>query len=317
MKAVFLDVNSLDRGDLDFSAVQALVDQWQGYEATSPAQVDECIADAEIVVVNKVVLDAAALRRAEKLRLVCIVATGTNNVDLEAAKSLGIRVCNCQAYGTASVVQHVLTLMLALSTRLLQYHQAVQAGDWGRSSQFCLLDYPVTELSGKTLGIVGYGELGRGVAAVAVALGMKVLVAERRGVAPREGRLTLEQLLPQIDVLSLHCPLTEDTAGLIGEAELGLMKKGALLINASRGGIVDEPALVTALKSGHLAGAGVDVLSVEPPRNGNPLLDCDHPNLIVTPHSAWGSREARQRIVDQLAENIEGFARGEPLRVVA
>ncbi len=316
MKAVFLDADSLGADDLDLQPLKSSVDQWQSFAATAPEQVIERIDGADIIIVNKVVLDAEALHSNLDLKLVCVAATGTNNVDLQTASALGVVVCNCQAYGTASVAQHVFALMLALSTRLLQYHQAVQAGDWTRSSQFCLLDYPITELSGKTLGIVGYGELGQEVARLAQAFGMQVLVAERAGKSARAGRMTLEALLPQVDVLSLHCPLTDETRGLIGSAELALMRPGALLINAARGGIVDEPALVTALEQGQISGAGVDVLSVEPPPAGNPLLCCRHPNLIITPHSAWGSREARQRIVGQVGENIRGYRQGRALRMV-
>ncbi len=317
MRTVFLDRDSLDFGDLDMSLLSQAVETLTCYASTEPAAVAERIGEAEIVIVNKVRLDEALMRQAPALKLICVAATGTNNVDLEAAARRGIRVCNCQGYGTASVAQHVLTLVLALSTSLLRYHQAVQAGAWGRSRQFCLLDYPIMELEGKTLGIVGYGELGQAVARLAEAFGMRVLVAARPGTEPSAGRLALSELLPRVDVLSLHCPLTETTRDLIGEDQLALLKPGALLINAARGGVVNEPALLAALQHGRLGGAGVDVLSEEPPRNGNPLLDAKLPNLIITPHSAWGSCEARQRIVGQLTENIQAWMRGSPQRCVA
>ena len=202
-------------------------------------------------------------------------------------------------------------------TQLSAYRQAVRAGRWQRSSQFCLLDFPIRELAGKTLGIIGYGELGQGVARVAEAFGMQVLIAQRPGaVEPEEGRVPLPMLLPQVDVLSLHCPLTPETRGLIGAWELALMRRDAILINTARGGLVDETLLAAALRQGALGGAGVDVLSLEPPVDGNPLLAPDIPNLIVTPHSAWGSRESRQRLLMQLAENIQAYLEGEPLRVV-
>ncbi len=320
MKAVFLDTSSLDREDLDLQAIAQHASPLVLYPATSAEQRDAHLQGADIAIVNKVVLDATILARHPQLKLICIAATGTNNVDLQAAREQGIRVSNCQGYGTGSVVQHTLGLILALATRLPDYSAAVKRGEWQRSSAFCLLDYPIMELQGKTLGIVGYGELGRGVAAVAQALGMRVLIAARPGseasVTSSAGRVALAELLPQVDVLSLHCPLTAQTHHLIDTAALALMKPGALLINAARGGILDEQALAQALRDGRLGGAAVDVLSVEPPVGGNPLLADDIPNLIVTPHCAWGSVEARQRIVAQVGENIAAFQRGTPIRVV-
>ncbi len=314
MKAVFLDLDSMGEG-LDYAGVEATLDELVFHNETGPDQVLERVRGFPVIIVNKVMLDRAVLEAARP-KLICVVATGVNNVDLEACRELGITVVNARGYGTDAVAQHTLTLMLALSTRLLDYHRAVQAGDWHRSRQFGLLDYPIRELSGKTLGIVGLGNLGGRTAELARAFGMEVLVAQRPGGEPRPDRVPLEDLLPQVDILSLHCPLNEQTQNLIGERELGLMKPTAFLINTSRGGLVDEVALAEALRAGRLGGAGFDVLSKEPPREGNPLLDDDIPNLIVTPHSAWGSREARQRILTQLAENIDGWKRGSPLRVV-
>lgn len=316
MRTVFVDLGSLDRNDLDLSPIEQQSSQLVSHQATSATQLAERLRDAEVVISNKVVLNAELLSQLPQLKLICIAATGTNNVDLQAAKRLGISVSNCQGYGTGSVVQHAFTLMLALATRLNDYQTAVKRGDWARSDQFCLLDYPVLELQGKTLGVVGYGELGRKMASIAEAFGMKVLVAARPGTEPEGDRLALQQLLPRVDMLTLHCPLTEQTKNLIDAKALALMKPSALLINAARGGIVDEQALAAALRGGQLAGAGVDVLSTEPPVDGNPLLDSDIPNLIVTPHSAWGSVEARQRIVGQIADNIEAFKAGIQLRRV-
>ena len=315
MSAVFLDRASLDFGDVALSRLEAIT-ELRCFDQTTPHQVVARLQGVEIAIVNKVVLDAAVLDQLPALRLICVAATGTNNVDLDGAARRGIAVSNCQGYGTASVAQHTLALMLALATRLFSYQQAVARGEWQRSAQFCLLDYPSMELSGKTLGIVGYGELGQQVARLAAALGMRVLVAARPGSQPAGDRLALDALLPQVDVLTLHCPLTEQTRGLIGRSALRRMKPGALLINAARGGIVDEEALREALCSGHLGGAGVDVLSQEPPHQGNPLLDDSIPNLILTPQCAWGSREARQTIVNQMAENIAAYGRGEALRRV-
>ncbi|MFZ1492875.1 MAG: 2-hydroxyacid dehydrogenase [Candidatus Competibacter denitrificans] len=317
MLGSFLDKDSLDCGDLDFSVLDTELPELTYYPATSPDQVVERIAQAEVVISNKVMLNAAAIQQAPRLRLICIAATGVNNVDLAAAEAAGITVCNCRGYGTPAVVQHVFALLLALYTRLLDYHQAVRAGRWQQASHFCLLDYPIRELADKTLGIVGYGELGRGVARVADAFGMRILLAQRPGtVEPEEGRIPLPVLLPQVDVLSLHCPLTPETRGLIGAWELALMRRDAILLNTARGGLVDEAVLADALRKGALGGAGIDVLSLEPPTVGNPLLAPDIPNLIVTPHSAWGSRESRQRMLGQLAENVREYRLGQPVRVV-
>ena len=304
---------------LDFSRLAATLPEWQAYEATADAQVAERIATATVAVSNKVRIDDAAMSHAPHLRLICIAATGTNHVDLDAARRRGIAVCNVPGYATASVVQHVFALILALSTRLPDYQQALRAGRWQQASQFCLLDYPIREISGKTLGIIGYGALGQAVARVAEAFGMKIMVAHYREGQPNAGqtRLPLQELLPQVDILSLHCPLTPETRGLIGAAELALMRPDALLINTARGGIVDEAALAVALCQGALGGAGVDVLTQEPPAQGNPLLAANIPNLILTPHIAWASREARQRLVDEVAANIRAFLQGETRHRVA
>jgi len=317
MLGVFLDKDSLDQGDLDLTPLEESLSTIHYYPVTPPQQVIERIRDAVVVISNKVVLDAAALAAAPHLKLICVAATGTNNIDLVAAAEHDIRVCNTRGYGTPALVQHVFTLMLALFTRLLDYRQAVAEGRWQRASQFCLLDFPIRELAGKTLGIVGYGELGQGVAQIAKAFGMKVLIAQRPGSEEMiEDRIPLPALLPQVDVLSLHCPLTAETRGLIGAWELALMRRDAILINTARGGIVDEAALAEALRRGALGGAGVDVLTEEPPVHGNPLLASDIPNLIVTPHCAWGSLESRQRLVNQVGENIRDFLTGRLLRVV-
>lgn len=317
MKAVFLDISSLDKQDLNLQSLHSAVTTFTGYEMTAADQVAERIGDADIVIVNKVMLDRAVLEGTSRLRLICIAATGTNNVDLDAAAELGIQVANCQGYGTASVAQHVLGLMLALHTNLLAYNRAARNGDWVNASQFCLLDFPIQELSGKTLGIIGYGTLGQAVARLAEAFGMQVIVAQRPGGVAEAGRLPLSAVLSSADVLSLHCPLTDATRNLIDREALGQMKSGSFVINAARGGIVEEVALAEALRSGHLAGAATDVLTTEPPTADHPLLADDIPNLIVTPHSAWGSVEARQRIVGQLAESISGFQGGDlPRRIV-
>lgn len=316
MKGVFLDRDTVDRGDLDLGGLEASLPGWRSYLTTSTAELAARIEDAAVVVSNKVVLDAAAIAAAPALRLIAVAATGTNNVDIGAAAAKGVAVCNVRAYATPAVVQHVFALMLALTTRLEDYHQAVRAGRWQQSPQFCLLDFPIREIAGRTLGIVGYGELGQAVAKVANAFGMRVLIARRPGGAPQSGRLELPELLEAVDVLSLHCPLTPQTRGLIGAVELARMRDDALLINTARGGIVDEEALADALRNRRLGGAGVDVLTVEPPLAGNPLLADDIPNLIVTPHVAWASRESRQRLVDEVTANIRAYAAGTPRNLV-
>jgi glycerate dehydrogenase len=305
-----LDLATIDRGDLDLAPLESVCAHWEIHDRTAPGETRQRISDAELVVSNKVELDRELLQSAPKLGLVCIAATGTNNVDLPAARDSGIAVANVRAYATPAVVQHVFALMLTHATRLFDYRQAVLDGAWARSDQFCLLDYPIRELAGRALGILGYGELGKAVAKIATAFGMEVLVAERPGGPPRPGRFSLSELLPRVDVLTLHCPLAENTRNLIGAEELALMKPDALLINTARGGIVEEQALANALRKGVIGGATVDVLTVEPPRDGSPLLDPSIPNLTVTPHVAWASREARQRLVCEVAENIHAFAEG-------
>jgi glycerate dehydrogenase len=310
-KTVFLDLATVDCGDVDLSPLESAVSGWRFHNATAPQETFERIKGATLVISNKVLLTKELLEQAPDLKLICIAATGTNNVELEAAQELGIAVTNVAGYSTPSVVQHVFSLILALTTRLVEHHNLVSSGAWPQSSRFCLLDYPFREIAGKRLGIIGYGALGKAVARVAEAFGMEVLLAQRPGGKPQPGRIPLDKLLETADIVSLHCPLTEQTRGLIGERELHMMKNDALLINTARGGIVDEPALAAALRNGDIGGAGVDVLAQEPPLKSNPLLDPDVPNLIVTPHVAWASRESRQRLVDEIGKNIRAFLGGE------
>lgn len=318
MYGVFLDLDTVSReGDVDLAPLRKVLTQLRTFAATPVEQVASRVADAEVVITNKVKLGAAALAQFPRVRLVCVAATGTNNIDLEAAYARGIAVSNVPAYSTLSVVQQVFAFVLALTQHLKEYEALLQQGAWRRAPQFTLLDYPIRELAGKTFGILGYGDTGRAVARVAEALGMQVLIAARNSADTRPGRLPLAQLLPQVDVLSIHVPLLPDTRHLIGRAELARMKRDALLINCARGGIVDEPALAEALRAHRLGGAGVDVLSEEPPVRGNPLLEPGIPNLIVTPHTAWATREARQRVVNEMALNIEAFAKGEKRNRVA
>ena len=315
MQAVFLDYASLDQQDLDFKALEAEFSHVERYDKTEANQVLARIGQADVVMTNKVLLNAEILQQCPKLKLILISATGTNNLDLAAAKARGIVVCNCQAYGVAAVAQHCMMFMLNLATSFPQYQQAVQQGRWQQAEQFCFLDYPIIELAGKSLGILGYGELGQATANLARAFGMKVLIGALPGRAAPD-RIDFADLLPQVDFLSLHCPLSETTRNLIAEPEFSAMKSSAFLINCARGGIVNEAALLKALQNKQIAGAATDVLSVEPPRAGNILLDAKLPNLLISPHSAWGSVDARQRIVAQMLENIRAYKAGQPIRQV-
>tara|TARA_R110000822_G_scaffold226254_10_gene358954 strand:- start:26515 stop:27474 length:960 start_codon:yes stop_codon:yes gene_type:complete len=317
MKGVILDADSLGPDDVDLGPVTRLPVEWTLYGSSKREQVAERIADAAIVLTNKAPIGAAELVAAPGLRYIGVLATGTNVIDVAAASASNVLVSNVVGYGSASVVQHTWAFILALATRLPDYNVAALDGRWAESPFFCLQDFPVRELAGKTLGIVGYGQLGRGVAEVGKAFGMEVKIASflwRHGDDPE--RVPFDSLIATADVISLHCPLTEETRNLIGRRELAKMKSTALLINCARGGIVDEQALVDALEDGVIGGAGFDVLSEEPPINGNPLLNQEVPNLIVTPHSAWVARESRQRLIDQVAENIQAFLAGKPCRVV-
>ncbi|MFO7530688.1 MAG: D-2-hydroxyacid dehydrogenase [Marinobacter sp.] len=307
MKTVFLDANTLGN-DVDLSPIENVTGGLAKHDRTTPEQVLERIRGFDTVLVNKVVLKREHFEACPELKTIAVVATGLNNIDQVAAREHGIKVMNVTNYGRSTVAQHTLALMLALATRLLDYDRDVRAGRWGQSDTFCLMDHPILELEGRTLGVVGYGDLGQGVVERAKAFGMKILLGARPGQESGEvdgyPRIPLDELLPKVDVLSLHCLLTEETRNLIGKRELEMMKNDALLINTSRGGLVDEQALADALRAGVIGGAGFDVLTEEPPRNGNPLLADDIPNLIVTPHSAWASREARQRIVNITAKNL-------------
>jgi glycerate dehydrogenase len=309
---VFLDLESLDRGDLDLQPLHDALPQWHFHAATRQADVSARIRGASVVVSNKVVLDRDILQTAGTLQLVCIAATGTNNIDLGAARERRLSVCNVTGYATRSVVEYVFAQLLSLYRQLPAYHAAVRAGKWQQAEHFCLLDYPIRELYDQTLGIIGYGELGRAVARMGEAFGMRVLLAERANAALRKDRTPLEVVLSESHVVSLHCPLTAQTRNLIGSDELARMRGDAILVNTARGGIVDEAALLQAVQSGQIAGAVVDVLDAEPPRQGNPLLETSLPNLLVTPHVAWASTASRQQLVNELAGNIRAWRSGTP-----
>ena len=312
MKAVCLDFATVSRGDLDIGRITRLLPRIVLHEVTPEADIAGRISGAEIVLVNKLHITRERMIASGALRLIAVMATGTNNVDLEAARELGIAVCNVRNYCTTSLTQHVLAVILTLTHRLREYGRLAIDGSWQASPQFTMLDFPIRELHDRVLGIVGFGTLGRSVARAAeAALGMRVLIANRPGAEPAAGRIALHDLLPQADILSLHCPLTPATERLIGARELTLMKPDALLVNTARGGLIDSQALVDALRAGRIGGAAIDVLTQEPPVNGNPLLAPDIPNLLVTPHIAWSAREARQRCLDEVTASIEAFLRGE------
>jgi glycerate dehydrogenase len=315
MRGLFLDIDTVDRGDLDLAGLRATLSEWT-FRQTGSGKAGEQPTQADILVSNKVVVDADTINSAANLKLICIAATGTNNVDLAAAAKRGVPVCNVRNYATASVAEHVFSLMLCLTRSLPQYLKAVEHGGWQASNTFCMLDYPVMELAGRTLGIIGSGELGSAVAAMGRAFGMQVLMAERRGAPARQGRTPFSEVLAQADIISLHCPLNADTQNLIGAAELRRMKPDALLMNTARGGIVNESELADALLAGEIGGAALDVLAEEPPRSGNQLLSLSLPNLIITPHIAWASSTSRQRLVDEIAANIQAFLDGRPRNVV-
>ena len=304
---VFLDYRSLDQGDLDPGPLRELCQRFSSFDETAPALTAERIADADVVISNKVVIDKAVMQQCSQLRLICIAATGTNNVDMEAAKHLGISVANVTGYATPSVVQHLFAGLLTLVTRLDSQRELAIDGSWEASPQFCVLPGSVGELAGMSMGIIGYGELGRAVAQTASCFGMQVMVAARPGGEVTGGRVSLEEMLATADIISLHCPLADNTRNLIDAAALAHMPEHAILINTARGGIVDEAALADALIKGGLGGAVVDVLSTEPPLDGNPLLDQEIPNLVLTPHTAWASVASRQRLIEGIAANMKAY----------
>lgn len=316
LSIVFLDVATLDRGDVSF---ERFTGSWdcEFHPVTSREDTLRRIEGKQAAVTNKVVFDAEVLasRQSSALKLIAIAATGTNNVDLEAARARGIAVCNVAGYSTRSVAQQTLGYILEFASCVGRFTQDIREGKWEKSPTFTMLTRPVVELAGKKLGIIGYGAIGKSVAETASALGMEILIAARPGSRPPfpEGRLPLDELLSASDFISIHCPLTPDTRGLIGAREFKMMKDSCRLINAARGGIVDETALVEALKAGTIAGAAVDVLTTEPPAPGHPIISAakELDNLLVTPHTAWTALEARRRLIHEIAENIDAFTRGE------
>ena len=320
LSIVFLDASTF--GDV---ALKRFSEIWNcaSHKVTAPAEVAERLRGRDVVILNKVVLDGALLdsAAAKDLKMIAIAATGTDNVDLEAARARGIRVCNVPGYAAQSVAQFTVALILELATRVGGYGELVRAGAWEKSPIYTLLEFPSFELAGKSLGIVGYGNIGRRVAEMARGFGLETLIAARpgsEGPGP-QGRLPLDEVLKRSDIVSLHCPLTPQTRNLVDSRALALMKPGALLINAARGGLVDAEALIQALREKRLAGAAVDVLTQEPPPPDHPLIKAakELDNLLVTPHCAWSAREARQRLMDEVLENILAFTRGQDRNRVA
>jgi len=310
MKAVFLDFGTMGAG-LDLRQLEGLVSELVVYDDSPGDTVAERIADAEIVFTNKIRLTRELLEQAPKLKFIALTATGTDNIDTECAREYGIAVANIRHYCTQSVVEHVFGVLLALTHSLPQYHESVRAGEWQRSTEFCMLHYPVRELSAMTLGIVGYGALGQGVARIAREFGMTVLVSARPGTdGVPDDRVGFGDLLARSDVISLHCPLTDATRKLFSAREFAAMKDSAILINTARGGLVDSQALADALVNGGIAAAAIDVLPKEPPVDGDPLLDYRGDNLVLTPHIAWATDEARQNAIDELAANTRAFLDG-------
>ncbi|WP_115718808.1 NAD(P)-dependent oxidoreductase [Gallaecimonas mangrovi] len=304
MKAVLLDADTLG-DDIDLTPIREVVSELNVYAATTPEQLEAHAGDADLLLTNKVVLDDAILAGRKGIM---IMATGTNNVDMAAAKARGIPVLNVTNYGTASVAQHTLMLMLALAAKLPLYQHDLRGGAWQQSPYFCLMTHKTLQLAGKHLVIVGAGTLGTEVARLAEAFGVHVTFAARPGKS-NDPRPSMESLLPKADVLSFHCPLTEQTRYLLNASALEKIKPGCLVVNCARGGVIDEDAALAALKAGKIAGLAVDVLPVEPPRQGHGLLDAlaEPLNVIVTPHSAWISPEARQNVIKITAANIQSL----------
>lgn len=304
-KGAFVDASTLG-GDIELSLLTEL--SCRCWATTSPEQMVERVIDADYIITNKVVIDADMMAQLPKLKLICVAATGTNNIDLEAADKLGITVRNVTDYAGSSIAQLVFSLISELLLHTRSYIDLVRAGHWSNSPHFCLFDKPIVELAGKTIGLIGYGTLAKSVEKVARAYDMKVLIAARKGEAATiTGRQAFEQVLKQADIISIHCPLTAETENLISTAEFELMKTTAVLINTARGGIVDEQALLHALRDKKIAAAATDVLSQEPPSNNHPMLINQPDNLLITPHIAWATVEARQRVLSQVVGNINDF----------
>ena len=291
--------------------------EWIEYRESFQDQVVERLRSATIVISNKLPLREPELAQLPELKLIAVAATGSDNIDLDYCRSHSIAVSNARGYAVNSVPEHVLMMILALRRNLLAYRTDLQNGKWQESKQFCLLTHELHDINGSTLGIVGFGSIGKAMAQLGESIGMRLLISEHKGAESiREGRSAFDEVLRLSDVVSLHCPLTDETRDMVGPTEFEMMKRSALLINAARGGLVDDAALIEALRKGLIAGAGFDALREEPPRQGNPLVELNLPNFILTPHVAWASNEAMQALADQVIENIEAFVAGRPRNLV-
>jgi glycerate dehydrogenase len=311
MHAAFLDYATMGP-DLDLQPLRDLFPKLKLYDDTTDDEIAARISDTEFVFTNKIRLTNELLLQASDLQYIGLTATGTDNIDLDTAKTHGIAVTNIRGYCTQSIVEHVFGALLMLTHNLDRYSRSARGGDWQKADDFCMLTYPIRELSAMTLGIVGYGVLGQGVARIAREFGMTVIISARPGSeSVAKDRIAFDDLLERSDVISLHCPLTEQTQQLFDQDTIARMKPNAILINTARGALIDSVALVDALSSGHLAGAAIDVLSQEPPVDGDPLLAYAGENLILTPHIAWGTDRARQNAIDELAANAAAFLAGQ------
>lgn len=308
---VFLDRVTIP-SDISIPSV-SFEHQWVSYPTTNSNELDQRLEGADIVISNKVMLDADTLVKHPQIKLIAVSATGTNNVDLDYCRKQGIAVTNIQGYATQSVPEHALAMIFSLKRQLRAYQIDIERGKWQESGQFCFFSHPIQDIAGSTIGIIGSGSLGQAMANLAQAVGMRVLLSERKGQAEcRDGYTPFDKVIKTADVISLHCPLTEETNNLIGQHELNAMRSNTILINTGRGGLVDENALVEALQQGKIAGAGSDVFTQEPADQSNPLIAHQSlPNLLLTPHIAWGSASSITQLVTILVQNIEAFVRGE------
>lgn len=315
MHAVWLDEGSINQGDLDVSALESAFSTFERYPHTSQEEVPARIKNAQLIICNKVILSEASLQSAKKLKVILVTATGVDHIDLKGCQKNAIAVFHAKDYGIDTVAQHTLMLLLMLARQQKHYQREMSRGAWSRQPQFALFDQPILDVSGQTLGVVGFGKIGQKVASLAKAFGMTVLVAERKGASTkRSDRVLFADCLAQSDFVTLHCPLTEETHQMMNHNAWKLMKPSSFFINTARGALVDEESLKLALEQNLISGAALDALSIEPPLPTHPLVALNHPRLILTPHQAWASQGARQCIIDQTVENRMSFVNGSQLR---
>lgn len=287
------------------------------YKTTSQTQIIDRLKDASVAITNKIPIREDVLAKLPDLKLIIVAATGFDCIDIEACRRRGIPVCNLRHYTLNSVPEHTIMLLLNLRRNFVRYQEMVRSGEWQRSNSFTVNNLAINDLFGSVLGIVGYGALGRGVERMARGFGMEVIIAERKGaIEVRHGRVPFEEVLARADAIAIHSPLTPETRNLIGREEMNLLKPTCVLVNCGRGGLVDELALAEALRNGRIAGAATDVLTIEPPVDGNPLLDSGIPNLIVTPHNAWSSQQAQRELTRQIVTILDSYRNGSPINMV-